>query len=311
MEGLFALDELTPAEANRTNYCRLFVGAYLASDIVSPDGTTILSKFFKGHLAQRANKPMVMIPWQARPDVESWKQWRRALRLLFTKPRCSKLTLLEPLGLWFPPRHDSHTWRSYTSGSKLIIHTGFTSVLTEYSSTSQRRRHKTYLKTTARIILTLPENSVPIDLTSHSRHHWSVPIAAGHNAIPPVPIPPPGTTFEERVSELDVSLRDLLKAVVLLQPLQEIAALLRTNATLTLVGDGGAKTCRGSFGAVAAIGVIRIMTVKGPATGTDPRSYRAEAYAMAAIVLVITILLVTLSLPLPCQFSIELYRDNQ
>jgi hypothetical protein len=126
-----------------------------------------------------------------------------------------------------------------------------------------------------------------------------------YHAIPPVPIPPPGTTFKERVSELDVSLCDLLKEVVLLRPLQEIAALLRTNATLTLVGDGGAKTCRGSFGAVPAIGVIHIMTVKGPATGPDPRSYRAEAYAMAAIVLAVTILLATLS------FSIELYSDNQ
>jgi hypothetical protein len=171
MEGLFALDELTPAEANREKYCRIFVGAYLASDIVSPDGMTILPEFFKGHLAQRANKPMVMLPRQARPDAKSWKQWRRALRLLFTKPRCTALTLLEPLGSWYPPRHDSHTWRAYKSGSKLIIRTGFTSVLTEYSSTVQRRRHQQYLKTTARIIPKLPEQSVPIELPSQSRHH--------------------------------------------------------------------------------------------------------------------------------------------
>jgi hypothetical protein len=97
---------------------------------------------------------------------------------------------------------------------------------------------------------------------------------------------------------------------VLLRPLPEIFILLRTHPILTLVGDGGAKTCRGSFGAVAAIDTIRILQVSGSAAGPDPRSYRSEGYAMAAIVLAISILLDTLTLPRPCRFAIHLYSDN-
>jgi hypothetical protein len=83
------------------------------------------------------------------------------------------------------------------------------------------------------------------------------------------------------------------------------------NQLLTLVGDGGAKTCRGSYGAVVAIGIHRILTVQGPATGPDPRSYRAEAYAMAALVLAVVLLLESFHLPRPCPFQIHLYSDNQ
>jgi hypothetical protein len=87
--------------------------------------------------------------------------------------------------------------------------------------------------------------------------------------------------------------------------------LLRIHSILTLVGDGGAKTCRGSFCAVTAIDAIRIITATGPAAGPDPQSYRSGGYAMAAIVITISILLDTLSLSRPCHFAIHLYSENE
>jgi hypothetical protein len=71
------------------------------------------------------------------------------------------------------------------------------------------------------------------------------------------------------------------------------------------------ETCRGSYGAVAASGVRRILTVQGPATGLDPRSYRTEAYAMAALLLAVVILLESFRLPRLCQFAIHIFSDNQ
>jgi hypothetical protein len=46
------------------NYCRLYLEAYLASDIVSPDGRTIHPSVFKGTLAQRPNTPSMKFPRQ-------------------------------------------------------------------------------------------------------------------------------------------------------------------------------------------------------------------------------------------------------
>jgi hypothetical protein len=80
---------------------------------------------------------------------------------------------------------------------------------------------------------------------------------------------------------------------------------------LTLVGDGGAKTCRGSYGAIAALDAQRILSVQGPVTGPDPRSYRAEAYTMAALVLAIVILVDSFSSHCLCTFTIHhLFSDN-
>jgi hypothetical protein len=92
------------------------------------------------------------------------------------------------------------------------------------------------------------------------------------------------------VSLLDPSLLSLVADVELVLPIGDIIQLLSSSTKLTMVGDGGTKTCRGSFGAVAALDSIRIIRVKGPVTGPDPRSYRAEAHAMAAILLSILIL---------------------
>jgi hypothetical protein len=113
------------------------------------------------------------------------------------------------------------------------------------------------------------------------------------------------------VSCLDPALRALVADIKLVRPIAEIFQLLSSTTTLTLVGDGGAKTCRGSFGAVAALDSIRILRVKGPVSGPDPHSYRAEAHTMAVILLCV----VLLDEVVPHQDIhyriLEVYSDNQ
>ena len=162
MERLQAFGNFSPAEALRVNYCRLYLGAYLASDIISPDGKTIQPSCFKGTLSQRTNSPSVKFPRQERPDKTSWAQWRRALRFLFTAPRCNKLLVLSPLGPWLPLRADSPKWRHYRSSDSLVVRSRFTNVLTQYPAGRRGRRTMTYLKHTGRRIPRLPSNSVPI-----------------------------------------------------------------------------------------------------------------------------------------------------
>jgi hypothetical protein len=131
------------------------------------------------------------------------------------------------------------------------------------------------------------------------------------NAIPAqLPTPAP-ETFQDYVSTLDPALRSLVSDVEMVWPMAEIVQLLEITTTLTLVGDGGAKTCRGSYGADASLDSIRIIKVKGPVTGPDPRSYRAEAHAMAAI-LICVVLLHKVAPHQANQYRVlDLYSDNQ
>jgi hypothetical protein len=86
IDGLQSCGIFSASESLRVNYCRLYLVVYLASDVASPDGKTILPGMFRGSTAQRLNQPSVMFLHQARPDAASWTQWRRALRALFTAP---------------------------------------------------------------------------------------------------------------------------------------------------------------------------------------------------------------------------------
>jgi hypothetical protein len=152
---------------------------------------------------------------------------------------------------------------------------------------------------------------VPIGPPKEDRRQWASRPDEGLNAIPALIPPPAPQSFQDHASLLDPALRALVSDVELLLPVGDIAQLFSSSSTLTLVGDGGAKTCRGSFGAVAAAGAIRILRVKGPVTGPDPRSYRAEAHAMAVIVLSLVLLHKVAPYQAGQYSSIEVFSDNQ
>jgi hypothetical protein len=62
MEGLEATGAFSAADLLRANYCRLFLGAYLASDVVSPDGRFLHPGLFRGTVSQRPNTPSTKFP---------------------------------------------------------------------------------------------------------------------------------------------------------------------------------------------------------------------------------------------------------
>jgi hypothetical protein len=190
MERLEAFGNVSTTAALRVNYCRLYLGAYLASDIISPDGKTIQPSCFKGTLSQRANSPSVKFPRQARLDKTSWAQWRRALRFLFTAPHCKQLLVLVPLGSWFPLRSDSPKWMYYRSSDSLVVRSRFTDVITQYPIERRGRRALTYLKHTGRRLPSLPKMSVPIGPPTEDRRQWASGPNDGLNAIA-APVAPP------------------------------------------------------------------------------------------------------------------------
>jgi hypothetical protein len=168
-----------------------------------------------------------------------------------------------------------------------------------------------YLKHQGTRLPTLPSNSVPISHPTEDRRQWASRPDEGLNAIPALIPLPALQSFQDYMSLLDPALRALVSDVEFILPVGEIALLFSSSTKLTLVGDGGARTCRGNFGAVAALDTIRILRVKGPVTGPDPRSYRVEAHAMAAIVLSLVILHKVAPYHDGHYSAIELYSDNQ
>jgi hypothetical protein len=183
-------------------------------------------------------------------------------------------------------------------------------VITQYPLERRGRREQTFLKHQGRRLPSLPISSVPIGPPSEDRRQWVSCPHDGLNTIPSTIPPSEPQTFKDYVSRLDPALRALVADVELVRPIVEIAQLLSSTTTLTLVGDGGAKTCRGSFGAVAALDSICILRVKGPVSGPDPRSYRAEAHAMAAILLCVVLLHQVVPHQAIHYSILEVYSDN-
>jgi hypothetical protein len=171
MEGLQSLEKLTPADLFKVNYCRLFCGVYLASDAVLPSGTHINKALFLGQPHRSNTKPGIKYPREQRPGAASWKQWRGALRLLFTAPCSNDLRLPHPLGDWYPLRYDSQQWKYYRDANTLIVRLGSPPALIQYSISHLHRRQFQFLKSRGQAIPALPVTSVPVDPPQQNRHY--------------------------------------------------------------------------------------------------------------------------------------------
>jgi hypothetical protein len=75
IEGLQSFRLFSKPDSLRVNYCWLYLGAYLASDLISPDVSHIHLGSFRGTLAQHPNTLSIKFPRQTCPDKESWAQW--------------------------------------------------------------------------------------------------------------------------------------------------------------------------------------------------------------------------------------------
>jgi hypothetical protein len=123
MERLQAFGNFSKTESLRVNYCRLYLGAYLASDIISPDGRYINPSSFKGKPPQYPKHEISKTTTTGQGQLDPF---------LFTFPRCNQLQLLVPLGSWYPQRSDSPKWYFYRSSDSLVIRSRYTDAITQY-----------------------------------------------------------------------------------------------------------------------------------------------------------------------------------
>ena len=154
---LIARDTTTNTnELRLINNCRLYLQIHLLTEILTPDGTAILTDAFHGHpdtngqpRLWKVSKSTLKWPLQPRPPDKAWQMWRKMLRPLM-RPK-ENMQLRRKLGpattnsprhrLWFdrpqphtppnlPPNTQPHKWTSRTfhklcdtNTIDLLIHT--------------------------------------------------------------------------------------------------------------------------------------------------------------------------------------------
>jgi hypothetical protein len=73
------------------NYCRLFLGVELLSDIITADGTTIRQILWKGHKDENLCSGNEEYFHQPRPSEKMWIVWRKILRNVYDCNEYGKL----------------------------------------------------------------------------------------------------------------------------------------------------------------------------------------------------------------------------
>jgi hypothetical protein len=109
----------SPAILGTLNRCRLYLQIITLSDIVSADGSCIITDVFQG-LPLLDRKSTLKWPNQQRPPSKDWEIWASALRSL--QPRNS---LLQPLGQWMHNNsHQSWFWFKAAKSPIFYYHDG-------------------------------------------------------------------------------------------------------------------------------------------------------------------------------------------
>jgi hypothetical protein len=160
-----------------------------------------------GQVHRSSTKPGIKFPRQQRPDASSWKQWRRAIRLMFTAPCCTELRLLHPIRECHPLRYDSQLWTFYRVNTTLIVCSSFPSELRQFSQPSLHLCCFQFLKSSGQPIQSLPTNSVPVKALKQDCRNWILPVSAGIAAI--VAPPPPNHPSHSRIESLHLRTRPL------------------------------------------------------------------------------------------------------
>ena len=280
MDILMASNHYTPAEIRKLNYCRLFLNVTTITDITKPCGTMIDNSLLNGVPSPYSSRSNHLSIHQENPSPSEWKLWRRAY--LIWSDINGKLRT--PLGEWIHPIHAQRNRHfAYQEGQCLWLRQHDPAQYREYRAPN---RTTTYSATFQVLdFMMIPSTAIPVGVQECSGipDHWHV-VALGQSVIPQTETSNPADmTFLEFIHTLDEWEVELLKNIemdedpfelcVALQPLQRSAS------------DGSVRHHRqGAFGwTIRNENGQRVAAGMGPASGSKPTSYRAEAYGMLSL----------------------------
>ena len=281
MDWILSCNHYTPAEIRRLNYCRLYLNVVTVSDLATPDGLHIDLCFRDGTSSPKSSQSTILGIHQANPTAKEWRMWRRA-NLLWSDIHG---TLRQPLGQWLKPAstHRRHHF-AYQHGPLIWIRTSTDPQ--EYQEYRVRPQPEC-LQDCQRTILIrqLPEVSHPVEVSHNQEGDGWYLSHSGHPIIP-LSAPPLGmpATFVEFIYTLDEWERDLLQWVDLRMDAFEFCVELQPQFKAGSDGSVRPHNQHSSFGwSIRNEGGITGAQGMGPAPGSKPNSYRAEAYGMLSI----------------------------
>ena len=247
----------------------MYLNVQLLSDICTAGGTHIDKGMYQGNLESAISTSKHHRVNQACPNAKAWKQWRRALKLLFCTP---SRQLRTPLGGWFfTAKSLRRQWPVYYEPNENQVYCTTPEGYTQHSMLQYD-----YDSEPITTVLNLPATASPCDYTLR-------PNTISMNRYIDVtlpPDPPSPDTLETLIPTLEPWESHLFDTLDLLESEHDVWQAL-CNDTCLLVSDGSAHNSSGSFGWVLATQAgHRLVQCSGPAFGRKVTSFRAEGYGL-------------------------------
>jgi hypothetical protein len=275
MDEILDSNQFTAAQIRRLNYCRLFLQAVTLADITQSNGCQLDNSKLCGQLSGFSSTTQYVRVNQERPSEAEWKLWRKANYLW------SSVTgaLYQPLGAWShasrQQRNQHFAYLLSPSTLALRTHQGF--------QVHYLRRTAYIASTTYLPFSEMPDKAQPIEVSPTSSHdRWRVQPQqnSSYRPIPPLPI---ADTFDTFITHLPTWEADLLSHTIIITDPYTACDCLRDG--FKAGSDGSVRYhSQGSFGWVLSTDIgERVATGMGPARGSCPTSYRAEACAMLSV----------------------------
>jgi hypothetical protein len=269
---VLASNKFSDKKIKRINYYRLYLNVVLVSDMTDASGTAIHPAYYTGDMDSLPTSTEHLPVVQTQPGDKALKAWQEALKLL-CNPRTKKLH--QPLGKWITPLEDRRrTWTHYycpptdtiyqSTGSGYSMHQKLTSTY------DQDPVHETQ---------DLPDEAVPVDLRERPGV-WD--IVGYKQQLLPTRINP--TTIHGTIATLDSWEKYLLDNLEWDKDFDGTTVWQHlSSSSCTLVSDGSAQDCQGSFGwIISTASGTRLARGWGPVFGAKVNSYRAEGYGILA-----------------------------
>ena len=280
MRDLFLMDTacnsglFTPAELKRLNYCRLYLNVLTLSDVTDAKGNRFAPGILDGIRSVQQSSSKGPSAKQERPSNETWALWRRLLHIFGNKHQL----LFLPLGPWISSGPElRRDWPTFFSPEYRKI---YRLSNRKYEVCSQVR-HCVYSFLPDDTQAEVPGDAIPVDASKVSDGWRVMPPSLALYPEECVNFP---ATFQDYVDLLPDYDAMLIQRVDFLGiDVYETYESLLSSDSLLLVSDGGADDSRGSTGWIVSDDTGRRL-IRGSRSvpGLDPRSYRAEGYAMVS-----------------------------
>jgi hypothetical protein len=280
MDLAMSSGRFTSKQLKYVNYCRLYLQAVTAADVVLPSGYLLDEWMLDGVLHPDSSSTCFLKVTQSKPDKRTWFQWRRLMQLVGDE------LIRSPLGEWLDSAlRLRRQWPCYIDLRSKFLYVRTADGFVQYA----RNQSGDYAHGLLDESWNLTDHCVPAEADSSGHGLYFLNEDSVHGIESP-PMPPVAQTLLEYIDDLPEWDRSLFQWLKLLVDPFELLALC-TNAsstrgfTLLFVSDGSAGNNSMSFAWVLALPCgKRVATCAGPVFGFRESSYRSEGYGVLSAV---------------------------